>query len=179
VLRTLLAYGDFKSLDDGKYILPVSFTIEGLTSTKNTPATVKRAGYTLLNTVAVVGLPAQAISGETVNLSEVNVKADGSGKVYDFVSLQSQPTFPGGMDKFYQYVLNTIQYPEEAKDKKITGKVFLSFVIETDGELSDIKIDRTLGYGTDEEALRVLKASPKWIPGIQDGQKVRVKYNIL
>jgi TonB family protein len=178
VLRTLLAYGDFKSLGDGKYILPVSFTIEGLTSTKNTSPTVKRAGYTLLNTVAVVGLPAQAISGETVNLSEVNVKADGSGKVYDFVSLQSQPTFPGGMDKFYQYVLNTIQYPEEAKDKKVTGKVFLSFVIETDGELSDIKIDRTLGYGTDEEALRVLKASPKWIPGIQDGQKVRVKYNI-
>ncbi|MEJ7560024.1 MAG: TonB family protein [Pedobacter sp.] len=124
------------------------------------------------------GFPAKGISGETVHLSEVNVKDDGNGKVYDFVSLQSQPTFPGGMDKFYQYVINTIQYPQEAKDKKVTGKVFLSFVVETDGELSDIKIERSLGNGTDEEAVRVLKASPKWIPGIQDGQKVRVKYNI-
>ena len=178
VLRTLLAYGDFDSLGDGKYILPVSFSIEGLTNTKNSSAIAKRPGYKTLNTIAVVGFPAKAISGETVNLSEVNVKADGNGKVYDFVSLQSQPTFPGGMDKFYQYVLNSIQYPQEAKDKKVTGKVFLSFVVETDGELSDIRIDRTLGYGTDEEAVRVLKASPKWIPGIQDGQKVRVKYNI-
>lgn len=178
VLRTLLAYGDFNSITDGKYILPVSFSIEGLGTVKSSAATTKRAGYTVLNTVAVMGLPAKALSGETVSLSEVNIKADGNGKVYDFVSLQSQPTFPGGMDKFYEYVSNSMQYPQEARDKKVTGKVFLSFVIETDGELTDIKIDRRLGYGTDEEALRVLKASPKWIPGIQDGQKVRVKYNI-
>ncbi|WP_276091192.1 energy transducer TonB [Pedobacter sp. JY14-1] len=99
-------------------------------------------------------------------------------KVYDFVSLESQPTFPGGMDKFYAYVQRAVKYPAMAQENNIQGKVFLSFVVEKDGSLTDIKVERKLGGGTDEEAIRVLKASPRWIPGIQNGKKVRVKYNI-
>lgn len=95
-----------------------------------------------------------------------------------FEALEVQPTFPGGMDKFYKYLNKSIRYPELAQQQGIQGKVFLSFIIEKNGALTDIKIERTLGYGTDEEAVRVLKGSPKWIPGVQNGKFVRVKYNI-
>lgn len=95
-----------------------------------------------------------------------------------FEALEVQPTFPGGMDKFYKYLAKTIRYPEMAQEQGIQGKVFLSFIIEKNGALTDIKIERKLGYGTDEEAVRVLKGSPKWMPGIQNGKAVRVKYNI-
>lgn len=100
-------------------------------------------------------------------------------KVYDtFVALEVQPTFPGGMDKFYKYLSKSIRYPAMAQENNIQGKVFLSFIIEKNGSLTDIKVERKLGYGTDEEAVRVLAASPKWVAGVQNGKFVRVKYNI-
>jgi TonB family protein len=99
-------------------------------------------------------------------------------KIHDFVSLDKQPTFPGGMEQFYRFLARTVKYPKEAQDKNIQGKVFLTFVVEKDGKLTNIKIDRKLGGGTDEEAIRVMKLSPNWIPGILDKKPVRVKYNI-
>lgn len=99
--------------------------------------------------------------------------------VYDvFNALEVQPVFPGGMEKFYAYLSKSIRYPAAAQEINLQGKVFLSFIIEKSGALTDIKVERKLGYGTDEEAVRVLKASPKWMPGIQNGRAVRVKYNI-
>lgn len=98
--------------------------------------------------------------------------------LYDFVSIEKQPDFPGGMAKFYNYVANKTVYPETAKENNVQGKVFLEFVVEKDGKLTDIKVVRGLGSGLDEEAIRVLKASPRWIPGIQNAKPVRVKFNI-
>lgn len=98
--------------------------------------------------------------------------------VYENISIEAQPAFPGGMDKFYAYLRKSVKYPPVAAENNIQGKVFLSFVVEKNGELTDIKVDRKLGGGTDEEAIRVLKASPRWTPGIQNGNPVRVKYNI-
>lgn len=100
-------------------------------------------------------------------------------QVYDFVSIETPPSFPGGINKFYAYVGKNIKYPPMAAENNIQGKVFLSFVVEKNGELTDIQLaGKKLGGGTDEEAIRVLKASPKWTPGIQNGKPVRVKYNI-
>ncbi|QDW27755.1 energy transducer TonB [Pedobacter sp. KBS0701] len=99
-------------------------------------------------------------------------------KVYDFVSIEKQPEFPGGIAKFYGYLGKAIKYPPMAQENNVQGKVFLSFVVEKDGKLTDITVTRGLGSGTDEEAIRVLKASPRWNPGIQNGKPVRVKYNI-
>lgn len=99
-------------------------------------------------------------------------------KVYDFVSIETQPSFPGGIEKFYAYVGKSVKYPPQAAENNIQGKVYLSFVVEKDGRLTDITVVRKLGGGTDEEAIRVLKASPRWTPGIQNGKPVRVKYNI-
>ncbi|WP_367868642.1 energy transducer TonB [Pedobacter sp. WC2423] len=99
-------------------------------------------------------------------------------KVRDFINLEVQPTFPGGIAKFYAYLSKAIRYPEAAQEAGLQGKVFVSFIVEKDGSLTDIKVEKKLGNGTDEEAVRVLKASPKWNPGIQNGREVRVKYNI-
>ncbi|WP_316801114.1 TonB family protein [Pedobacter frigidisoli] len=99
-------------------------------------------------------------------------------QVYDFVSIEKQPEFPGGLPKFYKYLSGAIKYPPMAQENNVQGKVFLSFVVEKDGKLTDITVTRGLGSGTDEEAIRVLKASPRWNPGIQNGKPVRVKYNI-
>jgi protein TonB len=99
-------------------------------------------------------------------------------QVYDFVSIEKQPEFPGGMPKFYAYLQKTMKYPAMAQENNVQGKVFLSFVVEKDGKLTDIQVTRGLGSGCDEEAIRVLKASPRWVPGVQNGKPVRVKYNI-
>lgn len=98
-------------------------------------------------------------------------------QVYDIAILEVPPTFPGGIEKFYQYLNKSIKYPPMAAENNIQGKVFVSFVVEKNGSLTDIKVIRSLGGGTDEEAVRVLKASRTWIPGIQNGKQVRVKYN--
>lgn len=100
------------------------------------------------------------------------------GGVYSFTSLKNPPTYPGGFAELYKFLGANIKYPTEAKDNKIQGKVLVSFVVQKDGSLADIKVERKLGYGTDEEAVRVLKLSKSWDPGMLDGKPVKVKYNI-
>jgi protein TonB len=99
-------------------------------------------------------------------------------KVYDFVSVEKQPAFPGGIKKFYEFLGREIKYPEVAKKNSTQGKVFASFVVEKNGTLTDIEITRGLTKETDDEALRVLNKSPRWNPGLLNGSPVRVKYNI-
>jgi protein TonB len=98
--------------------------------------------------------------------------------VYNFVSMENPPNYPGGMEKFYKYLGENIKYPPMAAENNVNGKVLVSFTVEKDGSLTDLKVERKLGYGTDEEAMRVLRASKRWNPGMQNGKPVRVKYNI-
>lgn len=108
--------------------------------------------------------------------SQTNAKED--NKIYSIVAVKNRPQFPGGMAAFYKFLSANIKYPEQAKKENVKGHVFISFVIEKDGSVANIKVDKGLGAGTDEEAVRVLKLSPKWIPGTQNGEPVRVKYNL-
>ncbi|MCD0488532.1 TonB family protein [Pedobacter sp. MC2016-14] len=131
-----------------------------------------------LKTIAGVDDGEIVITGAT-GISHNAAAATGtSDNLVPFEALETQPDFPGGMQKFYAYLQKTVRYPAAAQEIGLQGKVFLSFIIEKNGELTDIKVDRKLGGGTDEEAMRVLKSSPRWIPGIQNGRPVRVKYNI-
>jgi protein TonB len=99
--------------------------------------------------------------------------------VYNYQSMESPPTYPGGMEKFYAWLGNTIRYPAMATDNNIQGTVYVTFTIEKDGMVTDVRVEgRKLGYGTDEEAVRVLKLSKRWNVGMQNGRPVRVKYNI-
>lgn len=95
-----------------------------------------------------------------------------------FTAVEKEPEFAGGIEKFYKYLQNNIHYPAIAKENNVQGKVFVSFVVERDGTLTDVKVARSLGSGCDEEAVRVLRASPKWKPGIQNGRPVRVAYTM-
>ncbi|MET4082580.1 protein TonB [Pedobacter sp. UYP30] len=99
-------------------------------------------------------------------------------RIYDQIGIERQPEFPGGLDKFYKYLGGAIKYPSMAQENGVQGKVFLTFVVEKDGSLTDIQVVKGPGSGTNEEAIRVLKESPRWHPGIQNGVPVRVKYNI-
>ncbi len=107
-----------------------------------------------------------------------NANAQDNNTVYNFVSLQNPPTYPGGMASFYSFLGANIKYPTAAVKDKVEGKVYVSFTVEKDGSLTDLKVDRSLGAGTDEEAIRVLKMSKRWNPGMIEGKAVRVKYNI-
>lgn len=98
--------------------------------------------------------------------------------LYNFVSMENPPMYPGGMDKFYAYLNSNIRFPPMAQENNISAKVLVSFTVEKDGSLTDLKVDQKKGYGLDEEAIRVLKASRRWNPGMQNGKPVRVKYNI-
>lgn len=100
-------------------------------------------------------------------------------KTYDHTSLETPPTYPGGMQKFYEYLGSTMKYPTMASEKNIQGTTHVSFTIEKDGSLTDVKTTNTpLGYGLEEEALRVIKSSKRWNPGQLNGKPVRVKYNV-
>lgn len=95
--------------------------------------------------------------------------------VYNTAGIEVKPDFPGGMDKFYSFVQKNYQMPDE---EGLKGKVYVTFVVEKDGSLTDIKVLRDIGYGTGKEAIRVLKSSPRWNPGEQNGKKVRCTFSL-
>lgn len=95
-----------------------------------------------------------------------------------FVAVQTTPSFKGGIQAFYQFLAQNIKYPEAMKKNNVQGKVFVTFIVEKDGSLSNIKILRDIGYGAGEESVRVLQLSPKWNPGLQNGKAVRVQYTL-
>lgn len=99
-------------------------------------------------------------------------------KIFDFVSTDTPPTFPGGMPKFYQYLARNVKYPAAAVKNNVQGKVFLSYIVEKDGKLTEIKVIKGVSPELDKEAVRVMQNSPKWIPGKVKGAPVRVKYSI-
>ena len=98
-----------------------------------------------------------------------------------FTIVEESATFPGGIQAFYTYLGKELNYPRQAQRMGIEGRVFVQFVVERDGSLTDIQVVKGIGAGCDEEAVRVLKQSPKWKPGKQRGKPVRQKMiqNIL
>ena len=92
-----------------------------------------------------------------------------------FTIVEDQPEFPGGIGAFYKYVATNLRYPAQARRMGIAGKVFVQFVVEKDGRLTDVQILKGIGAGCDEEALRVIKKSKAWKPGRQRGRPVKVR----
>ena len=95
-----------------------------------------------------------------------------------FLVVENEPEFPGGEDSLYAYIARNIVYPEAAKKAKLEGQVFVTFVVEKDGQVSSAKLLRDIGGGCGEEAIRVVKSMPKWKPGTYRGKPVRVQYHI-
>ncbi|MBR0178134.1 MAG: TonB family protein [Bacteroidales bacterium] len=95
-----------------------------------------------------------------------------------FQIVEEMPSYPGGDQKLMEYIAKNIKYPQIARESGIQGRVFVGFVVEPDGHVSNVKLLRGIGGGCDEEAMRVIKSMPKWKPGKQRGKAVRVSYQI-
>ena len=121
--------------------------------------------------------------GEVVKLEQAEIeqpkpepKKEEDNKVFDVV--EQQPTFPGGQAALLQWLGQNIHYPAVAEEQGIQGRVVVSFVVEKDGSISSVQVVRGVDPSLDKEAVRVVKAMPRWTPGKQNGQAVRVKYNV-
>ena len=99
-----------------------------------------------------------------------------SNKAYDVVD--EMPQFPGGPSALFEFISKNIQYPKEAEDANLQGRVIVSFVVEKDGSVSNAKVVRPIDPLLDAEALRVVNSMPKWIPGKQNGEAIRIKYTV-
>ena len=97
-------------------------------------------------------------------------------KVFDVV--EEMPQFPGGQAALLEYLSKNIKYPVVAEENGIQGKVIVTFVVERDGSISDVKVVKSVDPSLDKEASRVVKSMPKWQPGKQNGSAVRVKYTV-
>ena len=93
-----------------------------------------------------------------------------------FQIVEEMPAYPGGEQKLMEFIAKGIKYPQIARETGIQGRVFVGFVVEPDGSVSNVKVLRGIGGGCDEEAMRVVKSMPKWKPGKQRGKAVRVSY---
>jgi protein TonB len=119
--------------------------------------------------------PATQNAEEAIEVENVVVD-DEQPEVYNVVEVD--PEFPGGIEALYKYLAENITYPQQAKDSGIQGRVYVTFVVEKDGSITGAKVLRGIGGGCDEEALRVVNAMPKWTPGKQLGEPVRVQFNL-
>jgi protein TonB len=144
---------------------------------KDKPPTVKELEVADPGTKNVKGdKNADVTIDEPVGNADTKVTEDDGNKI--FTSVEQVPEFPGGLDAFYKYLGKAIRYPAVARENNTQGRVIVSFVCEKDGSLTDVKVARDIGDGCGDEAVRVIKASPKWKPGIQNGRPVRVAYSV-
>ena len=93
-----------------------------------------------------------------------------------FTIVEESASFPGGLSAWAKYLGKELKYPRQAQRMGIEGRVFVQFIVERDGSLTDVKVVKGIGAGCDEEAVRVIKKGPKWKPGKQRGKPVRQKY---
>ncbi|MFW0717611.1 energy transducer TonB [Pedobacter sp. N23S346] len=98
--------------------------------------------------------------------------------IVENMGVDEYPEFAGGMKAFTKYMERNLRYPSQAQEEGVKGKVFVSFVVEIDGSITDVKVLRGIGFGCDEEAMKVIKKSPLWKPGRNKGKAVRVRYNM-
>lgn len=123
--------------------------------------------------------PAQAPAAEEIKVEEVKeqvIQQEAPKEIFTVV--EEQPGYPGGDESRIKYLQDNIKYPDEAKELGVQGKVFVTFVVEVDGSITDVRVLRGIGAGCDEEAIRVVRNMPKWIPGKQRGVPVRVQFNL-
>lgn len=95
-------------------------------------------------------------------------------KIFSFV--EESPEFPGGEEKLMKFLTTNLKYPQIARENAVEGNVYVKFIIEKDGSITNIQVARGIGYGCDQEAVRVVKTMPKWEPGKQRGTPVRSRF---
>ena len=100
-----------------------------------------------------------------------------SNKIFNGDDVDQQPSFPGGTNALNTFLASNLKYPVAAVEKGIQGRVVVKFIVEKDGSISNVEVDRSVSPSLDNEAMRVVKAMPKWIPGQINGKAVKVKWS--
>ena len=108
--------------------------------------------------------------------AQKTVVSQSKQNVYDVV--EQMPEFPGGMPAMIEFLQTNLNYPKDAKKQKVGGRVLVMFVVETDGSMSNVRVAKKIFPSLDAEALRVVKAMPKWNPGKEKGKPVRVNFSL-
>ncbi len=124
------------------------------------------------STYPVVKIPKQEIKEVTPTK---NSKISKSKKIYDVVD--EMPVFPGGNGALLEYLATHVKYPVVAQENGVQGRVIVSFVVECDGSITDVRVERSVDPSLDREAIRVVSSMPRWSPGKLNGYIVRVKYS--
>lgn len=110
----------------------------------------------------------------SLNVNAQEKKSDNSDVVFTVV--ENEAEFPGGVEAMNRFMAENIKYPTLAKQKNIEGKVIISFIVEKNGTLSDIRTIKDIGEGCGDEGVRIVKLMPKWKPAKQKGQPVRQQF---
>ena len=161
-------------------VLPLKKRIKMMN--KQTSNSLARFKYLLFVPLAIALLAMNSsviranVQKKVVKTTKTTKKADASNKVYEVV--EQMPTFPGGDAALMKYLAENIKYPVSAQKAKEQGRVVVQFIVEKDGAVTSVKTVRSVAPALDAEAVRVIKAMPKWTPGRQGGQPVRVNYNV-
>ncbi len=125
--------------------------------------------------LVIVFAPAGAnAQNKKVKKAQTHKDTTTDDKVYDVC--EQMPTYEGGDAALLKYLRENLKFPEEAKERGMQGRMVVGFIVEKDGSLTNVKVLRAVDIALDAEVLRLVKGMPKWIPGRQNGQRVRVKY---
>ena len=120
------------------------------------------------------------IGGEMLRAKEIIAQPESpttkDQKVFDVV--EQMPSYPGGPNALFAYLSTIIHYPEDAEENGAQGRVIVTFVVENDGSISEVKVAKSVFPSLDKEAVRVVSSMPRWNPGKQNGKAVRVKYTV-
>ena|SRR5258705_12519709 len=130
--------------------------------------------FSLLLAVAVNFSFAQSTTPAKSQSSKAEVKTG----TPVLTTAQVMPSFPGGEEKLAQFLSTNIKYPKEALDNKVEGTVYVSFVVDETGKITNVQMLKRMAYGMDQEAMRVVRMMPNWIPGQQDGKPVAVQFTL-
>jgi len=157
-------------IDQVKFVKPVVAKAEEVVEE---PPKIKEIVDKKVGAETIKGDPDAQLTVDPVGTGPKEVIAE-DNTIYNSAGIEVKPEFPGGINNFYKMIQNNFRTPDDA----VSGRMIVSFVVEKDGTLTDIKVLRDSGPGTKEEAIRVLKRSPRWAPAEQNGKKVRCSYQL-
>jgi len=154
-----------------QFVLPFTFALDG----QQLPAEAnpKTDSAVVLGEIVAVAYPPREVASPVL---QREMRGDTVEPLFTVV--QKPAGYPGGVSKLMKFLRKNLTYPAAARQANVEGKVFLSFIVEKDGAISTIQVMKGLGFGCDEEAVRVVEAMPKWTPGKQDGRAVRSRFTI-
>ena len=120
----------------------------------------------------------KTVPQETIKLEKYHDGKPEDNKVYNTAAVEVRPEFPGGINKFHVFLKKNYVTSQQIIEEEAYGGIFVNFIIEKNGSVSNIKVLRDFGYGSGKELERVLKLSPNWIPAIKGGNPVRCLYSV-